>query len=461
MVDPNRSADRKLSGLPLVIGLEDGLLNQSLLVEALWQQIRRKPWLIFKLPFDILTKRHIDLAIEGIRRGEVVPAIRQEVVTALAQNAPEGYYVLCRASHVPLSEKLIDRLPGAKGVIWALDDPKIQSGYRYITQNPRVTPWIPAKERICLVGAQGSRPAFSAEDQVTLWLLPKGQGFGSALLKALRPHQWVKSFLVFGPVLLWQRPVALESLLLALQAFFAFAMVSSSTYVLNDLFDLEGDRYHPKNKFRPFASGALPLMAGPFLYAMLLTVGLAGARLIGANEFFLLLGYAGINLGYSFGLKKIPLIDTFILATLYVSRFLMGALAVGMSFALSFYGFLVAFFLNLAFLKRVTELHLKEQERSASRRGYEFEDRHPLMTMGIASGFVGAAIYWQFLGDVGFQDRWGLWTIGGIFLIWFCYLWLLCWRGKMDTDPVKFALKDPISLVCGSLCALLWIQFGP
>jgi hypothetical protein len=42
-----------------------------------------------------------------------------------------------------------------------------------------------------------------------------------------------------------------------------------------------------------------------------------------------------------------------------------------------------------------------------------------------------------------------LWLILPILLYWLGRVWLLAGRGQMQDDPVKFALKDRLSLVCG------------
>src|SRR4051794_13116308 len=85
-----------------------------------------------------------------------------------------------------------------------------------------------------------------------------------ALLKAMRPKQWIKNVLVFAAFVFtlndrW-RPFspALWSLLgRALAAFGIFSLVSSSIYLLNDVRDVEKDRQHPTKRFRPIAARSL------------------------------------------------------------------------------------------------------------------------------------------------------------------------------------------------------------
>jgi len=81
-------------------------------------------------------------------------------------------------------------------------------------------------------------------------------------LKALRPHQWVKNILIFLPLVLSHQLFDLTKLGTALLAFIAFSLTASAGYILNDLLDLAADRAHHSKKFRPFASGRVPIQYG-------------------------------------------------------------------------------------------------------------------------------------------------------------------------------------------------------
>ena len=93
-----------------------------------------------------------------------------------------------------------------------------------------------------------------------------------ALVRALRPHQWVKNLLVFVPVILDHKLFNSETMAKAGMAFLAFCCAASSAYILNDIFDLEADRRHPTKRHRPFAAGTLSPALG-----LALVPGLLGA----------------------------------------------------------------------------------------------------------------------------------------------------------------------------------------
>jgi hypothetical protein len=91
-------------------------------------------------------------------------------------------------------------------------------------------------------------------------------------LKALRVHQYAKNVLIFVP-LLTAHAYSVPYLLNAVLAFVAFSLCASSVYVLNDLVDLDADRRHPSKRYRPFASGEIPIAHGILAIPVLLVLG--------------------------------------------------------------------------------------------------------------------------------------------------------------------------------------------
>jgi 4-hydroxybenzoate polyprenyltransferase len=90
-----------------------------------------------------------------------------------------------------------------------------------------------------------------------------------AVVKSLRPHQWVKNLFVAAPLVFARRIADPAAAVRAAAAVAAFCLLSSAVYVINDLVDLEKDRAHPTKRRRPLASGALSVRAGRFLAAAL------------------------------------------------------------------------------------------------------------------------------------------------------------------------------------------------
>jgi 4-hydroxybenzoate polyprenyltransferase len=190
----------------------------------------------------------------------------------------------------------------------------------------------------------------------------------SPALAALRPAQWVKNLFVLAPVLFGK--VAdrgdLAGRTAAVAA--AFCALASAMYLLNDVRDAEADRQHPVKKGRPIASGALSPRTALVLAAFLGPAALVAVFLAAPAALPATLVYAAVTVLYSFGLKKVALLDVFIVASGYVLRVLAGSAAaeVAPSHWLLLCTFFLALFLALS--KRRSELAARGTAGRASLR---------------------------------------------------------------------------------------------
>jgi hypothetical protein len=151
---------------------------------------------------------------------------------------------------------------------------------------------------------------------------------GAALIRALRPHEWVKNLLVFAGLLFSGKLDEGAQVLDATLAFAAFCAIASAGYLFNDLRDRDLDRRHPDKRRRPIASGALSegtaWVAAVVLVALALALGFAVepavAGLVGL--------YAVTTVAYSVALKRMVILDVMTIASLFVLRVVAGAVAV-------------------------------------------------------------------------------------------------------------------------------------
>ncbi|MBL8705859.1 MAG: UbiA family prenyltransferase [Rhodospirillales bacterium] len=283
-------------------------------------------------------------------------------------------------------------------------------------------------------------------------VLPRAGGTTRALVKALRPYQWVKNLLIFVPLVTAHALADLVAWRQAFLAMLAFSLVASSIYIVNDISDLDSDRRHARKRRRPFASGAAPIHAA---FALAPALGLAGLALgIAAGILPVLLLYAVISVSYSMRLKQLPLVDMFILATLYTIRLYAGGEATGYHVSLWLLAFSSFLFLSLAAVKRAAEiLPLAKQggggPSSLSRRGYTAEDGPFILVMGVASSFVATLVLALFVqSDWSKGPEWSgqfMYFLVPLLLFWQCRLWLATTRGHMDDDPILYAARDWVS----------------
>ena len=188
-----------------------------------------------------------------------------------------------------------------------------------------------------------------------------------ALLKACRPKQWAKNVLVFvAPAAAGVLTQSLE-LRLTLQGFVAFCLVSSATYLLNDVLDVESDRRHPKKRLRPIASGAVPIPAAIATAVVLVIAGVALAAFTNWTLAGIVAGYAVLTTAYSLFLKQVAVLDLVILSAGFILRLLGGAYAAGVE--VSEWFLLVSLFgsLFIAGAKRFAEKQELGDEAAALR----------------------------------------------------------------------------------------------
>jgi len=149
-----------------------------------------------------------------------------------------------------------------------------------------------------------------------------------ALLRAMRPRQWVKNLLVFvAPAaagVLGHGHVALETF----GAGALFCAASSGTYLFNDVVDAEADRRHPQKHRRPIASGALGVKGALAAASVLVASSVTGAQLLGGWPLFGVLAvYVTVSLTYSLGLKNQPVLELAAVAAGFVLRAIAGGAA--------------------------------------------------------------------------------------------------------------------------------------
>lgn len=140
------------------------------------------------------------------------------------------------------------------------------------------------------------------------------------LLITVRPEQWTKNLVLFAGLLFAGGLTDPALILLSVQGFFAFCLLSGASYIMNDLVDLKSDREHPEKRLRPLAAGTLsPGVAG---VAALLAAGgaLAWAYRLNAPFGNVALAYVCLNVLYSFVLRRVVILDVMSIAVGFVLR---------------------------------------------------------------------------------------------------------------------------------------------
>lgn len=151
-----------------------------------------------------------------------------------------------------------------------------------------------------------------------------------AIIRLLRPEQWVKNAFVVAPLFFTPAALTAANLRSVALGVACFCAISSAVYVLNDYRDRESDRMHPRKKNRPLAAGTVPVPLAFALMAALLGCALVGAWLWLPRAFFAVVAlYFAINVAYTFGLKSVAILDVMVIALGFVFRVEGGAILIG------------------------------------------------------------------------------------------------------------------------------------
>lgn len=286
-----------------------------------------------------------------------------------------------------------------------------------------------------------------------------------ALVRSLRPAQWVKNLFVLAPLVFAGELDDRAHLLRGIAIFAAFCLASSAIYLVNDIRDREADRRHPLKRHRPIASGALPVPVAGGAALLLLAAAAALARPLGTGALVVLGVYAGLNLLYSAGLKHVVILDVMIVALGFVLRVLAGGFAVqvGVSSWLLLCTIFLALF--LAFSKRRHELVLLSEDAAGQRR--VLEDYSPAFLDQMINVVTAASVVSYALYAVApetkerFHSELLVYTVPLVLFGIFRYLYLI-YQAPGERNPTEAILTDVpflLNMVLWGL-AVVWIVYG-
>ncbi|MBX9911274.1 MAG: UbiA family prenyltransferase [Beijerinckiaceae bacterium] len=287
----------------------------------------------------------------------------------------------------------------------------------------------------------------------------------TAMIRAMRPHHWLKNGLVFVPILLNHDVFDVAAIGHGLIAFVAFSLIASSIYLLNDIVDVEADRRHPTKCKRPLAAGEITERQAYMAVPALLVAAFSLSALLPKPQLFLLaLGaYLALALLYLFYLKRKLLVDVLGLAALHTLRILAGNAAAAITLSSWLLAFSMFLFLSLALVKRYAELRITQDQSGLKKagRGYHAEDIEALSQLSMASGCTCALIMALYVDSAAVKELYRhpevIWLICPIILYQMARVWFLARRGQMPDDPLVFMIRDWRSQLMGVLVVAIMV----
>jgi 4-hydroxybenzoate polyprenyltransferase len=470
------------SSPPLIVDLDGSLLRTDSLHEYLALALTRPTLLLNALGQYARGGR------AGLKRGlasgasldaSVLP-VNEEVVAILRSASASGRAVyLATGADLRIADEMAARFPEITGA-FASDGVTNLTGTRkaerlvrefgagkfdYVGDSKKDLPvWRQARSAYLVTVRPASRlPHWAREIEFAGILREDRRPTWRNWLREIRVHQSLKNLLLFLPILAAHAFGVIRALSLLVAGFFAFTLMASSVYLLNDVVDLRSDRLHSRKASRPIAAGLI--LPGRALTAsvILAITSLAAAAAIGARFALVLVLYAVVTCLYSFWLKRVTLIDVITLAMLYMIRILAGAVITGVELSFWFTGVALFLFISIALVKRYAELSRHAGGKSASHipgRGYAAADAPVVLSLGIGTGMavlVLLAIYLQ--SDIVallYPSAGLLWLVIPTVFYWIGNVWIQAGRGTIHDDPIVFALKNRASLVSAAVIGLLF-----
>ncbi|NBD29959.1 MAG: UbiA family prenyltransferase [Alphaproteobacteria bacterium] len=444
-----------MSGKPLVVDADGTLLRTDMLLECAWKGLGTDPHgmlrAVGRLPDRAAFKA--ELARIAPLRIDLLP-VHEEVVALVERAKAEGReVVLASASDRALVEPLarrfgFDRVFASNGgenlkgaaKARALVEAYGEQGFDYAGNDVSdMEIWRHADHAIVVGKAGGAAQKLDAPTRIDGGWTPR------ALVKALRPHQWVKNVLLFLPMIA-AHAFYFDTFLRVCLGIVAFSAAASTIYIVNDLLDIESDRQHATKKKRPFAAGTVPIPVGMAACLVLATVALGLGAALSWHMFGVVAFYMALSLAYSLRLKRLRWIDIATLASLYTLRVVAGAAASQVYASVFMLIFIFPIFLTLGCVKRMTELALAPDDKPLPGRGYARGDRGDLLNMAVL-GMVGALVIfflysWSDQARILYPDQWLLWVALLPIAAWLYRMIRLGYFGKQDYDPIVFALRD-------------------
>jgi 4-hydroxybenzoate polyprenyltransferase len=275
-------------------------------------------------------------------------------------------------------------------------------------------------------------------------------------LKILRPSQWLKNVFILAPLIFAKHLFDLSYIWHEVLAFLGFCIISSIIYIVNDIFDREADMLHPIKKNRPLASGAIGISTVCIILIILLASLLSLVPYLHLYFWYTVIIYAILNLFYSFKLKRVVLVDIFIISMGYMLRVLAGVFAIEVE--ISSWLILCTMFISvfLAISKRRGELILSSADESFNARPvlrqYELGFIDQIMTVAASGMAISYALYTVAERTVNIFKTENL-IFTTVFVLFGIFRYIFLMRNKKTEDnPMHLLLNDMPMIVN----VLLW-----
>ncbi|MDI6861146.1 MAG: decaprenyl-phosphate phosphoribosyltransferase [Caldisericia bacterium] len=273
----------------------------------------------------------------------------------------------------------------------------------------------------------------------------------------LRVKHWIKNLFVFAPIIFSKNLFNLELFNKTLITFFLLSLLTSGLYILNDIFDLDSDLEHPEKRNRPLPSGKVNKNFALTLSIILITLPITLSLFIDHALTIIFFIYLILNFLYSFLIKRLVIIDVFIIAINFILRIFSGSVVTKIT--VSNWLILCTLFLSLflGFAKRRFEIVLLGENAHKHREvlsSYSVELLDKLIVILSTATILSYSLYSV---STETKEKFGegfIFTIPIVLYGILRYFYLI--YEKKEGEPIKLVTED-LPLI---LTILIWIIFS-
>lgn len=462
---------------PLFVDLDGTLLFNDSVQEVFWRLVFTKPWHAIIAVYILLSKGRApfkDYIAKHVKLSGIQWPINPDVLKLLNAEKSRGRkIILLTASNEKIAKAIAAPLEIFDKIVGSTSSRNFKGGEKlsWINSNFHAEPFMYAgnsTDDFILWGRAAEAIVVNPSSYIyehaqkickKVRLIQNLPQHFKTWAKLLRVHQYSKNLLLFVPLLLSGQLWHWHLFSTCLLAWVCFSATASAAYIINDLVDLDSDRAHSTKKNRPLAAGLLNISEAALWVLGLFVVTILGCLHLPFLFSVTLAGYFALTLAYSFYIKRVAILDVFVLSFLYLSRLLAGSVATMVVFSNWLIAFTLFFFLSLAYLKRFIEIERTTQNAKIKGRGYFKKDRELVKTSGLSLGFLSVVIFSLYLNanisETIYKHPNGLWCIAPALLYWINHLWHCAVHNKIHDDPIEFALKDKLSLCLGGFIFII------
>lgn len=470
----------------IAVDLDGSITPTDTLYECLLLFLKKYPYKLFILFFYLLKGKAFfkDFIAKNIDFDAKKIPYYEDVLSWLKKERKAGsYIILCTAANKRIANKVSQYLSIFDEVI-ASDDKINNDGHKkkkYLNSKfgnknyiyvgdtyEDLKVWSNAKSAVTVNIHQSLENKIKKNSKIYKKFNHQKNDFKN-WIKAIRLHQWLKNLLIFLPIFASYRFFEQDLLISTGIIFFSFSLCASAIYIFNDLVDLGSDRMNFIKSNRPFASGKLSIKHGIIISASLLCLSFILSIFVGNNLIYYLIFYIVLNTFYSLYIKKILLLDCFVLASFYLYRVLLGANVSDITLTFWLISFTFIMFLSLAFLKRYSEIIVLSKKFKKNKnhyimsgRNYNYEDKDILLVFGVASAYCSIIILNLYFLDDKNSISHNMSTnqillVLPLIFYWLNYMWFMAHKGDLVGDPILYAIKNTGSIIVLSFIFLILI----